>query len=184
MARDIPLDSHEKCATFTLLAGFEIMHGFKTISNILNMVFMILSVFVQYLGRHFQTAHRIDANNMPLDRYGNYEMFTLLSDFEIMHGFKAISDILNAVFADLSFFVLYFERHFQTVRQIDETDMPFERYRKFATFLFLANFRNFLRFKNSSENKQFCSKSSGQFSCNYFQTAYRNVTNDTALERY
>ena len=61
--------------------------------------------------RHFQTAHRIDANNMPLDRYENCATFTLLSVFEIMHDLNTISNILYNVFADLSVFVLYFGRH-------------------------------------------------------------------------
>ena len=101
-----------------------------------------------------------------------------------MHDLKTITNILNIVFADLSVFVLYFGRHFQTVCPMDASDTPFESYGKFATSLSLANFRNSLGFKSSFKNKQFYFKSSGQFFSNYFQTAYQNVTNDTAFERY
>ena len=104
-------------------------------------------------GRHFQTARRMNANNMPLDRYGNCATFTLLSGFEIMHGLKTISNKLYNVFADFFVSVLYFGRHFQTVCRIDASDTPLESYEKCATYLFLANFRNSLQFKSSFENK-------------------------------
>ena len=96
----MPLDSYCNCATFNLRGGFQIRYGFRVILNILNTVFTILSEFVEYLRRHFQTAHRIDTKNMPLDKNGNCATFTLLSGFEITHGFKTISNILNTVFAD------------------------------------------------------------------------------------
>ena len=108
----MPLDSYYKCVTFTLLDGFQIIYGFRTILNILNTDFMILSVSVQYLGRHFQTACRIDAKNMPLDKYGNCTTFTLLSVSEIMNGLKTISNILNTVFTISSVSVQYLGRHF------------------------------------------------------------------------
>ena len=165
-ACDMPLNSYCKCATFTLLDSFQILYGFRTISNILNTDFTILSVSVQYLGRHFQTAHRIDAKNMSLDRNGNCSTFTLLSGFEITHGFKTIFNILNTVFTDLSVFILYFRRHFQTVCRIDASNTPLESCGKYATFLSLANFQNSLRFKRSFENTNsvfLISRSSGFF---------------------
>ena len=89
---------------------------------------------------------------MPLDRYGNCATFNLLVGTEIMHGLKTILNILYNIFADLSVFVLYFERHLQTVCRIDASNMPLESYGQCSTSLSLANFQNSLRFKSNFKN--------------------------------
>jgi hypothetical protein len=64
-------------------------------------------VFVKLFGRYFQTICRIEAYDVPLERYGNCASFSFRLFSEILNGLRADLNILKFVFVNFSVFVLY-----------------------------------------------------------------------------
>ena len=83
----------------------------------------------------------------------NAQLLYLYIIFEITCGLRTVSNLNSSVFLKFLGPVDYFGPHFQIATLIDANNIALERYTKCATFLFLANFRNSLRFKSSFKIK-------------------------------
>jgi hypothetical protein len=144
---DIPLERCWNFAAFSFRRFFQIHDDLILFLNILNSIFANFTVFIQYFGRYFWTAYRIDAYNIPLKWYENCATFCFRLFSQRCYGLGADLNLQNSVFTNLSNFVLFGLIFFETVCRIDPYDIPFENCENCAPFSCCKFFQIIYRFK-------------------------------------